>query len=289
MIQLQSGLRIGFAVGPLSFYLENRTNLPLRLPVTFAPFTSDLDCQVLIEVRADNPDIKDFTPVFTAKSEQNGFSHYQILKNKTTYLAQTYQETDNQIVSSTLYMPVQSNIWTLFLNTHHQEPLQYPMSELLWLFLANKSSAIILHASAVVLKHNLYIFSGKSGVGKTTISQFFQDEGATLIHDDKIVLYTRDHKIFAGNMPHPTNLHSVQAEGNIRLFFIEHALTNKLTEIPKVISFAYFMANALANWGDRTFLHNQVKIISNLHAQIQAYKLGFVRNKSVVNYITNVF
>lgn len=58
---------------------------------------------------------------------------------------------------------------------------------------------IILHASGVIHKKGLFIFTGTSGAGKTTAAGFAQEMGAELLDDDQILLHKGHDGLFYGD------------------------------------------------------------------------------------------
>lgn len=71
--------------------------------------------------------------------------------------------------------------------------LNYPYDQAILTNLLNRSRVIVLHASAIILEGRGWVFGGRSGIGKTTLSRLLRDHlGATLLNDDRCALY-HDH------------------------------------------------------------------------------------------------
>jgi hypothetical protein len=66
------------------------------------------------------------------------------------------------------------------------DPLFHPLGSLLMIYLSHFSSGFLIHASGIKENNNGYIFSGVSGIGKTTMSELWLKQGATVINDDRI-------------------------------------------------------------------------------------------------------
>ena len=78
---------------------------------------------------------------------------------------------------------------------------QYPMSEILASRALAWLDAVNLHASAAVIDGEAYLFMGHSGAGKTTISGIAEQEGATILSDDRTILGVRDGRPIAWGTP----------------------------------------------------------------------------------------
>ena len=72
------------------------------------------------------------------------------------------------------------------------DPLEFPLDELLFQHLLRSHGGLELHAAGVVAPSGRgYLFTGQSGDGKTTTARLWQQAGAAILSDDRIVV-TRD-------------------------------------------------------------------------------------------------
>jgi hypothetical protein len=65
--------------------------------------------------------------------------------------------------------------------------------------MAVKNNLTLLHASCAIKDNRAYLFSGRSGAGKTTISKMIQSD--QIIHDDQIVLAVENKLAVVKSMP----------------------------------------------------------------------------------------
>ena len=67
------------------------------------------------------------------------------------------------------------------------DPFEYPLDGLILYYLTVISGDIMIHASGVNHDGHGYIFSGVSGKGKSTMAKLWDDYGARVIHDDRLI------------------------------------------------------------------------------------------------------
>ncbi len=112
-------------------------------------------------------------------------------------------------------------------------PLASPLGELLLMRLVGQRCGLYVHASAVVAGGSAHVFLGSSGAGKTTIASLYERQGATILSDDRTVLFERDGQLFAAGTPfHGKGLHWSPRIAPVRsLLFLEHAPATSLQRL----------------------------------------------------------
>ncbi len=80
--------------------------------------------------------------------------------------------------------------WDLWIYGREDEtdPLEYPLDGLILYYLTVINGDIMIHASGVNNAGHGYIFSGVSGKGKSTMARIWENSGARVIHDDRLIL-----------------------------------------------------------------------------------------------------
>ena len=68
------------------------------------------------------------------------------------------------------------------------DPMEYPLDGLILYYLTVISGDIMIHGSGVNYNNQGYLFSGISGMGKTTMAKLWDDHGAEIIHDDRLII-----------------------------------------------------------------------------------------------------
>lgn len=68
-------------------------------------------------------------------------------------------------------------------------PFQFPMDQIIALFLLPRHERVLIHAAGMELNGRGFLFSGRSGAGKSTICRQLQHlSGGTLLSDDRIIV-----------------------------------------------------------------------------------------------------
>lgn len=99
-----------------------------------------------------------------------------------------------------------------------------------------KRYGIILHASAILVDGNAYLFSAKSGTGKSTHTQLWMrylDGNARILNDDKPVLRYLNGRMYAYGTPWSgTSPLNVNERGNLKgIAYLSRAKENRIEEV----------------------------------------------------------
>ncbi len=89
-----------------------------------------------------------------------------------------------------LIIPRGKMLWQLFADETGSEinPLPYPLDGLILYFLTSLKGDIMIHGSGVICDGKGWVFTGKSGSGKTTMARIFDRSGDRVVHDDRLIL-----------------------------------------------------------------------------------------------------
>ena len=68
------------------------------------------------------------------------------------------------------------------------DPFEYPLDGLILYYLTVINGDIMIHASGVNNAGHGYLFSGVSGKGKSTMAKLWENSGAKVIHDDRLII-----------------------------------------------------------------------------------------------------
>ena len=67
-------------------------------------------------------------------------------------------------------------------------PFSYPLDQILLMYTLAEREGAIMHATAVDLNGKGYLFPGRSGAGKSTISEIFLSKNHAVLSDDRVVV-----------------------------------------------------------------------------------------------------
>jgi len=185
-----------------------------------------------------------------------------------------------------LVMGNSATVWDLFMNSEETQvdPLTYPLDGLILYYLTALKGAVMIHASAVNAGGRGWLFSGRSGRGKTTIARLFDSKGIEVIHDDRVILVKSNNKwhiystpVYSNDVPRDVELEHI--------WLIEHGGSNISKPLTGAMATAMVMANCIQqNWsGDMT--KALLLQIEDLTGSVPVSKLSFVPDTTVCDYL----
>lgn len=175
--------------------------------------------------------------------------------------------------------------WNLWINTGEQiDPFEYPLDGLILYYLTVINKDIMIHASGIENAGRGYIFSGISGKGKTTISRLWNDHGAKVIHDDRLIIRRSGDQYIMHNTPIYDNDEPLKAHLD-RIFIIEHGYENKITSVSGAAAVSLVMSNCIQhNWGIE-IIAGLLATVSDMCKTVEVCKLSFRPDKDVIEHI----
>ena len=176
--------------------------------------------------------------------------------------------------------------WDLFIENAGSEtdPLEYPLDGLILYYLTAINADIMLHASGVYYNGNGYIFSGISGKGKTTMASMWDNIGAQVIHDDRLIIRNIDGMFRMFNTPLYQN--DVPRNSPItRIFLIEHGEENSITPLREASSVSHVIANCIQHNYSPDMIARFLGSVSLMCSKVPVATLSFKPDRSIIEYI----
>ncbi|MBU1864149.1 MAG: hypothetical protein KKH94_10835 [Candidatus Omnitrophica bacterium] len=163
-------------------------------------------------------------------------------------------------------------------------------------YLAIRKQGICIHSSGVGVSEDVgLLFAGKSGSGKSTIAGIWNRHCKTrIINDDQIIIRKSKKKYFMYGSPwQGKNIRnrcfvSHKATHIAKMFFIQHASKNIIQQVIAREALTLLYPVLFSIYWHKTSVKNSVLFCHELIRVIPCYRLGFVNNKRVVNFIKNV-
>ncbi len=272
------------------FTIKLYADFPFELESGYFPFitkqdtnTPDVEIFCLKGIPANALD--DYKLVFEAEnSEQRFYSIY--MKNKALAFIMYDQQNKNQI-QQIAYLNEDLSIWEVYILPEVDQkplPLKYPMGPIMLHYLAQKCSAVMMHASCVFDGEKGRMFTGFSGNGKSTMSKIWADQGNLIINDDRVIIRKTSEGYFAYNtpmfyqdIPKKAPLHAI--------YLISHSPANKIKKLTGAMAISRVMAFCIQNNFEKQLIKNHLDFFSKLCVEIPVYDLGFVPDASIIDCI----
>jgi hypothetical protein len=176
--------------------------------------------------------------------------------------------------------------WDLWIYGAQNEtdPFEYPLDGLILYYLTVINGDIMIHASGISNAGHGYIFSGISGKGKSTMAKLWDNSGARVIHDDRLILRNTGNGYRMFNTPVYSNDEPRESVLS-KIFIIEHGTENILIPLKGANAVTQVMANCIQhNWG-ADIIARLLGSISIMCGTIPTSKLFFKPDRSVIDLI----
>ena len=173
--------------------------------------------------------------------------------------------------------------WDLWLEGTGPEtdPLEYPLDGLILYYLTVMNGDIMIHGSGVCHDEHGYLFSGVSGKGKTTMARLWDQYGALVIHDDRLIIrrITGEYKMFNT----PVYKDDVpRSSGLDKIFLIEHGKQNEFIRVSGANAVSLVMANCIQHNWNQDIVAKLISAVSLLSTTVPVFRLPFIPDKSII-------
>jgi hypothetical protein len=164
------------------------------------------------------------------------------------------------------------------------DPLEYPLDGLILYYLAVIHGDIMIHASGITISGNGYLFSGISGKGKSTMAKIWENSGAKVIHDDRLILRNTRSGYRMYNTPIYSNDKPVDSPLT-RIFIIDHGIENNLLPVTGATAVSTIMSNCIQHNWDQEIITGLLDSVSTMCGKIPVARLSFKPDSSIIDYI----
>lgn len=197
---------------------------------------------------------------------------WSLRKNESGYIIGTYRHfSDSDPHHITLANPDFSSftIYPLERITASSPPeslVSFPLLSLMLYYQTTVHDAIYLHGSAVIDKGFARIFTAKSGVGKTTMAQTWQQHGYPLINDDRLMLRITNEGVQVHNTPMVYTTNPVSAPLST-IYLLRQAPLLKIQPLNGVKAVSNVLSNCIIQGFSSKIIEHHLSIISRICAQ----------------------
>jgi hypothetical protein len=165
------------------------------------------------------------------------------------------------------------------------DPLFHPLGSLLMVVLAQHTGGLLIHASGINHLNRGMLFTGVSGIGKSTMAALWEKAGAHIINDDRLWLHkvNQTWHIFNTPMMHYAQ-EPVMAPLN-GIFLLKQAPQNELKRISGAAAAMRFMANGIQHLYDKEMTTAQLDRFLDIAGQVPIYDCAFKPDNEIVEQI----
>ncbi len=164
------------------------------------------------------------------------------------------------------------------------DPFLPPMGPLIYYYLSSFNKSFLIHASGVQYENSGYIFTGISGIGKSTMAKIWKENGANVIHDDRLLLREVNEQFYFYNTPLYDDDFSKSAVVNA-VFILSQSKTNTIKKINGAMAASKILANCIQHPYDDKLVSSLLDCVSKLLLSVPVYELGFYPDSNIIDFI----
>ncbi|MBN2165321.1 MAG: hypothetical protein JW717_03495 [Marinilabiliaceae bacterium] len=165
------------------------------------------------------------------------------------------------------------------------DPFMYPFGVLLYVYLVNYQNGLMIHASGVDDGGNGFLFTGLSGIGKSTMAGIWAQKGANVINDDRLIISPLNGKYFIYNTPMPFYTDVPKMVELSKIFILKQSKENYINKLSGVLAYANVMSNCIQHLFAKDMVQLHADIIGKIISTIPVYELGFKPDTEIVDLI----
>lgn len=170
-------------------------------------------------------------------------------------------------------------------------PLSHPMGELYLMSLLGTGLGMLIHAAGVIDQRRGYLFTGHGGAGKTTTAKLWQGlPGVQVVNDDKVILRKLGDKfhIFGTPWHGQGGMTSPDSAPLEKVFILKQANDNYTSMLHPAQAASLILARAFSPLWDSEKTAFSLEFLEELCQSVPCYELGFLPDKSVVEFVRNI-
>jgi signal peptidase I len=204
--------------------------------------------------------------------------------NDATYVVVTLSNPSRNLM---LLIPKNSMSWQIFTESDgpDTDPLPYPLDGLILYYLVSLRGGIILHGSGVICENRGWIFTGRSGSGKTTMAMIFDRGGDRVVHDDRLILKREGEKWMMHSTPVYRNDEPRSAEAH-HIWIISHGRSNISSPLSGAEAAGMIIANCIQQNWDREATSRLTEAVNDLISSVKVSRLDFIPDDSIRDYLS---
>ena len=164
-----------------------------------------------------------------------------------------------------------------------------PLVEVCLLTRLAREGGLLLHSAGILSTTGGYLFTGASGVGKSTLSGFFDTSGASVLSDERMIVRKRGDAFDIHGTPWVGSGAYAESESGLltELFCISHGQEHRATSIPPSAVLSFILPQCFLPHWDRAAMESTLAFLSDVITHIPCRRLAFAKQPDIVDYVQN--
>ncbi|MCJ7580787.1 MAG: hypothetical protein MUP98_09680 [Candidatus Aminicenantes bacterium] len=263
----------------------------------YEDFITDRDPQISLNITFMDLPEHSSQLLFEGKDE----GYWRLFQNNQDYVIETYNSLskkknkvcfiDSNFREGQVYMDPQFKKSHDFKKKPEKLPswsfpfFMQPLVELLLVNVLADEAGIMAHGLGIEDQGQGIAFMGQSGAGKSTMARLWEDvENVNILSDEHIIIRNIEGQFWLYGTPWP-GMAAVASSKKVplkKIYFIEHAPENRILDSAAP---GNLMPLLYLPFWDKKRLSHVLSFCHNLFDSIEWSKLGFVKDRSVVEFI----
>ncbi|TLX75180.1 hypothetical protein E9993_09770 [Labilibacter sediminis] len=168
------------------------------------------------------------------------------------------------------------------------DPLIHPLGSLILLYLMHWKEALLIHASGVVYGQKAFVFTGVSGIGKSTMAKLWSESGVQVLNDDRLVMRKVGKKVMVYNNPMPYYQQHPR-EGELKkIFLLKQSPDNYIKPLKGVAAYSRVLGNFIQQFYQQSMVKKHLEIVEDVLGIVDVYEVGFKPDQDIVDMIKSM-
>ena len=167
-------------------------------------------------------------------------------------------------------------------------PFVHPVDGVIFINLLPSCNGLLLHACGVDDHGRGYLFTGRSGDGKSTTATLWNSEsGVKVLSDERIIVREIGERFYAYGTPwHGEAEVGDPGRSEVKeIFFLEHGETNHTKKVPPEEAAGRILVRSLPTFWDKEGIAFSLSLIERLVKKVPCYEFGFVPDRGAISFM----
>jgi hypothetical protein len=170
-------------------------------------------------------------------------------------------------------------------------PLNHPLGQILIISLLSRGKGILIHSCGIGNNGEGMLFVGNSGAGKSTIASLgTKHKEVKVLNDDRIIIRKLNGRFCIYGTPWHGDVKAYSPERTplAKIFFLKHAKNNIIRKITPIEAMSRLIACSFPTYWDKRGMEFTLRFCDELAQKVPCYELGFVPDKSIIDFLREV-
>jgi hypothetical protein len=261
-------------------------------PARFEPYatSASIEPDVSITCRSGLDPILLNNATKQCTATYNDYTLWEIYSRETSLYIVTYDQLDSHEMNQLAVTEFPYTNWIIYSRSDSEsyngvrvvEPLKFPLCSLFLYHQTLREEALLIHASGVFDGHTGRLFTGRSGVGKSTMARLWSEHGnAWVVNDDRLYLRKVNDQWIMFNTPMMYPQTPLNAPLN-HIYLLNQALEFDTTPYISPVAVGKVFGNCILQTYNRHHVDHHFKVIESLIQSVSVNLLSSRANPEIL-------